>query len=124
GDSLMTGYLNLPEATGRTLQGGWLYTGDMGCEDDAGYLYIVDRRNDMIISGGENIYPIEIENVISGHPEVLEVAVIGVPDARWGEAVKAVISLRPGTAPTAEGILQYCRGRLAGFKMPKSIDFV
>jgi acyl-CoA synthetase (AMP-forming)/AMP-acid ligase II len=96
----------------------------MAWEDDQGYVYIVDRRTDMIISGGENVYPIEIEHVVSAHDDVLDVAVIGVPDDRWGEAVKAVVSLRSGAKVTERDILQFCRGKLAGYKMPKSVDFI
>ena len=90
---IMGGYWNLPEATGAAIRGDWFYTGDAGYLDDKGYLYIYDRVKDMIVSGGENIYPAEVENALFGHPAVADVAVIGVPDERWGEAVKAVVVL-------------------------------
>jgi long-chain acyl-CoA synthetase len=122
-ESLMTGYWRRPEATAKTLRDGWLYTGDLAYRASSGHFFIVDRKTDMIISGGENVYPIEIENVISGHPDVLDVAVIGVPDTRWGEAVKAVVVARAGTTPTQDQIISFCRGKLGGFKIPKSVDF-
>lgn len=122
--SLMSGYWKRPEATTKTLVDDWLYTGDLGYRDDRGYFYVVDRKNDMIISGGENVYPIEIENVISAHPDVLEVAVIGVPDQRWGQAVKAVVVVRQSRKTDPDSILNFCRGKLAGFKIPKSVDFI
>jgi acyl-CoA synthetase (AMP-forming)/AMP-acid ligase II len=124
GPQLMRGYWNLPEATAQTLRGGWLHTGDAGVMDSEGYLYIQDRVKDMIVSGGENIYPREVEEVLSKHPAVLEVAVIGVPDQRWGETVKAVVALREGTGATAEQLIAFCRLRIGGFKLPRSVDFV
>jgi acyl-CoA synthetase (AMP-forming)/AMP-acid ligase II len=124
GPQLMRGYWNLPEATAQTLRGGWLHTGDAGVMDSEGYLYIRDRVKDMIVSGGENIYPREVEEVLSEHPAVLEVAVIGVPDERWGETVKAVVALREGMDLTAEQLIAFCRSRLGGFKLPRSVDFV
>ncbi|WP_050386900.1 fatty acid--CoA ligase [Bradyrhizobium pachyrhizi] len=121
----MKGYWNRDEDTARTLRNGWLYTGDAGYLDADGYLYIHDRVKDMIVSGGENIYPAEIESAMFGHPSIADVAVIGVPDERWGEAVKALVVLKPGTAAdtAATDILAYARERLAGYKVPKSIDF-
>ena len=124
GDSVMSGYWNRPDATERTLRGGWLHSGDMGRMDEDGYIYIVDRKNDLIISGGENVYPAEVENFISAHPEVIEVAVIGVPDDRWVEAVKAIVAVRPGSNLAEADIVEFCRGKLGGFKIPKSVDFV
>ena len=124
GDSVMSGYWNRPDATERTLRGGWLHSGDMGRRDEDGYIYIVDRKKDVIISGGENVYPAEVENFISAHPEVMEVAVVGVPDERWVEAVKAIVALRPGSALAEADIVEFCRGKLGGFKIPKSVDFV
>ena len=103
---------------------GWLRTGDAGYMDEDGYLYIHDRVKDMIISGGENIYPAEVESAICGHPDVAEVAVIGVPDDKWGEAVKAVVVMKPGKQPTAHDIIDFTRERIAGFKTPKSVDFI
>jgi len=121
----MAGYWKQPDETARTIDAlGWLRTGDAGYLDADGYLYIHDRVTDMIISGGENIYPAEVENAIYSHPDVADVAVIGVPDERWGEAVKALVVLRPGKAPDSAAILGWARGQLGGFKLPGSIDFV
>jgi acyl-CoA synthetase (AMP-forming)/AMP-acid ligase II len=121
----MIGYWNLPEATARTIDAeGWLRSGDAGYLDEDGYLFIHDRVKDMIISGGENVYPAEVENAVYGHPDVAEVAVIGVPDPKWGEAVKAVVVRKPGHEPTPEEIIAWARQRIAGFKAPKSVDFI
>ena len=120
----MLGYWNNPDATAATLRpDGWLRTGDAGYLDD-GYLYLHDRLKDMIVSGGENVYPAEVENVLMTHPGVADAAVIGVPDQRWGEAVKAVIVASPGAELSAEDVIAYARTRLGGFKLPKSVDFV
>jgi fatty-acyl-CoA synthase len=119
----MLGYWNLPEATAKTMTAdGWVATGDAGYLDEDGYLYIHDRVKDMIISGGENVYPAEVESAIYGHPDVLEVAVIGVPDAKWGESVKAVCAPKPGHSIDPESVIAWARERIAGFKVPKSID--
>ena len=121
----MAGYWKLPEATAATIDAdGWLRTGDAGYLDADGYLFIHDRVKDMIISGGENIYPAEVESAVYGHPSVAEVAVIGVPDDKWGEAVKAVVALKPGFDPDPEAIIAFARTRIAGFKTPKSVDFI
>lgn len=121
----MLGYWRLPEATTATLsEDGWVRTGDAGYMDEDGYLYIHDRVKDMIISGGENVYPAEVESAIYGHPDVLEVAVIGVPDDRWGEAVKAVCVPRPGHSVDEAGVIAFARERIAGFKVPKSVDII
>jgi long-chain acyl-CoA synthetase len=120
----MAGYWNLPEATARTIRGEWLHTGDAGWLDEEGFLYIHDRMKDMIVSGGENVYPAEVESAIFGCPGVADVAVIGVPDETWGEAVKAVVVRAPGVQVTAEEILAWARERIAGYKLPKSVDFV
>ena len=121
----MAGYWKLPEATAETIAAdGWLRTGDAGYIDADGYLFIHDRVKDMIISGGENIYPAEVESAVYGHPHVAEVAVIGVPDDTWGEAVKAVVALRPGAPVDPDDIIAFARTRIAGFKAPKTIDFV
>jgi long-chain acyl-CoA synthetase len=121
----MAGYWNLPEATASTIgPDGWLRTGDAGYIDEDGYVYIHDRVKDMIISGGENIYPAEVESAIYGHPDVADVAVIGVPDEKWGEAVKAMVVRKPGTAPTPDDIIAFARSRIANFKVPKSVDFI
>jgi fatty-acyl-CoA synthase len=123
--SNMVGYWNLPDATARTLgRDNWLRTGDAGYLDKDGFLYIHDRIKDMIISGGENIYPAEVESAICDHPDVAEVAVIGIPDDTWGEAVKAVVVLKPGKELGATDLMKFTRERIAGFKAPKTIDFI
>jgi len=123
--SNMVGYWNLPEATAQTLTtDGWLRTGDAGYMDEDGYLYIHDRIKDMIISGGENIYPAEVESALSDHPDIAEAAVIGVPDDKWGEAVKAIVVMKPGKTANATDIINFARERIAGYKTPKSVDFV
>ena len=124
GKKIMKGYWNNPKATEETLRGGWLHTGDLASRDEDGYLYLAGRKKDMIIRGGENIYPVEIENALHSHPKVLEAAVIGVPDDYWGEVVKAVIVLKPGERATSEEIIEYCRERLASYKKPAIVDFV
>ena len=124
GDLVMKGYWNQPDATAETLRGGWLHTGDVGHLDADGYLYITDRKKDMIISGGSNIYPRELEEVICTHPAVHEVAVIGVPDPKWGENVKAVVVVRPGARVSESEIVEHCRRGLASYKKPASVDFV
>jgi acyl-CoA synthetase (AMP-forming)/AMP-acid ligase II len=124
-DSLMNGYWNLPDATAETMtDDGWVRTGDGGYLDEDGYVFVRDRVKDMIVSGGENIYPAEVESAIYGHPDVAEVAVIAVPDEKWGEAVKAIIVLKPGASPDAQAVIDFTRNRIAGYKLPKSIDFV
>ena len=121
----MPGYWKLPEATASTIgDDGWLRTGDAGYLDEDGYLFIHDRVKDMIISGAENIYPAEVESAVYGHPAVAEVAVIGIPDEKWGEAVKAVVALKPGMTATPDDIIAFARGRIAAFKAPKSVDFI
>jgi acyl-CoA synthetase (AMP-forming)/AMP-acid ligase II len=120
---IMKGYWKMPEETAETLRGGWLHTGDMGRWDENGYLYIVDRKKDMIISGAENIYPREVEEVLYAHPAVLEAAVVGVPDEKWGESVKAVLALKQGMMATEEEIIEHCKQRLASYKKPKSVEF-
>jgi len=121
----MSGYWNMEEATSNTIDSaGWLRTGDAGYLDEDGYLFIHDRVKDMIISGGENIYPAEVENAVFGHPDVAEVAVIGVPDDTWGEAVKAVVVLKDGAKQDAESIIAFARTKIAAFKSPKSVDFI
>src|SRR5947209_7006304 len=120
----MIGYWNLPEATQETLVDGWVRTGDAGYKDEAGFIYVCDRIKDMIISAGENIYPVEIENVIRTHVSVADVAVIGVPDDLWGEAVKALVVRKPGSDVHTTDIIRYTRAHLAECKVPKSIEFV
>ena len=122
--TVMKGYWNKPDASEKTLAGGWFRTGDAGYFDEDGYLYIHDRVKDMIVSGGENIYPAEVENAIFGHPAVADVAVIGVPDEKWGEAVKAIVVRKPGVETGAADIIAYAGERIARYKLPKSVDFV
>ena len=124
GDSVTEGYWNRPEETTAALKDGWLYTGDMATVNEEGYVNIVDRKKDVIITGGENVYSVEVENVLYTHPSILEAAVIGVPDPKWGEAVKAVVVLRPGYQSTEEDIIEYCKKAIAGFKAPKTVDIV
>ncbi len=126
GGNYMTAYWNKTEATEEAFRGGWYHTGDAGYLDEGGYLFLVDRVKDMIVSGGENVYSSEVENAISGHPAVLQVAVIGIPDETWGEAVHAIVVPQPGveiTETTAEEIIAFARESIAGYKVPKSIDF-
>jgi len=114
----------MPEETARTMRGGWLHTGDLARVDEDGFIYIVDRANDAIISGGENIYPAEIERVIDNHPNVLESAAFGVPDERWGEAVMAAVVLKPGESATPAEIVEFCKENMASFKKPKYVEFM
>jgi acyl-CoA synthetase (AMP-forming)/AMP-acid ligase II len=124
GGMVMKGYWNLPEATASAIREGWFHTGDAGYLDEDGYLYIHDRVKDMIVSGGENVYPAEVESVLYAHPDVADVAVIGVPDERWGEAVKAVVVLKEGSHVSDRELIDACRSQIAGYKTPRSIDFV
>jgi acyl-CoA synthetase (AMP-forming)/AMP-acid ligase II len=124
GPQLMSGYWRRPDETEQTLRGGWLHTADVGRIDDDGYLFVEDRIKDVIVSGGENVYPTVVERVLFEHPAIAEAAVIGVPDERWGETVKAVVALRPATTCSEGEILAFCRPRLAGFQRPRSVDFV
>ena len=121
---VMKGYWKLPEATARAMRDGWYFTGDAGYLDEKGYLYIYDRVKDMVVSGGENIYPAEVESALFGHPAIADVAVIGVPDDRWGEAVKAIVVKKPGAEVTPAELIAWARERIAGYKLPKSVDFV
>jgi long-chain acyl-CoA synthetase len=123
-DQVMKGYWKNPDATAEALRGGWLHTRDMGYMDEEGYLFLVDRKDDMIISGGFNVYPKEVEDVLYGHPAVLEAAVFGVPDEKWGEAVRAAVSLKQGMHASEEEIVAYCRAHLAGYKKPQKVDFL
>ncbi len=124
GPSVMKGYWQQPEATASVLRGGWLHTGDVARMDEDGYVYIMDRTKDMIISGGSNVFPREVEEVLLEHPGISEACVIGVPDELWGEAVKAVVVLEKGTRATEEEIIQFVGERVAGYKKPKSVDFI
>jgi acyl-CoA synthetase (AMP-forming)/AMP-acid ligase II len=124
GPQLMRGYWNLPDESAAALRGGWMHTGDAGILDDDGYLYVQDRVKDMIVSGGENVYPRVVEDVLFKHPAVADVAVIGVPDEQWGETVKAIVVLRDGMTATAEEIMDFCRDKLGGYERPRSVDFI
>lgn len=124
GPHVMKGYWKNPEANEEALRGGWFHTGDMVKADEDGFLYMVDRKKDMYISGGENVYPKEVEDVISSHPAVFEVAIIGVPDEKWGEVGKAFISLKPGMKVSEQEIKQFLNGKVARFKIPKYLEFV
>ena len=124
GDNVMAGYWNKPDQTAAALRGGWMHSGDAGYLDDRGYLFIVDRLKDMIITGGENVYSAEVENALAGHPAVAACAVIGVPDPHWGERVHAVVVLQPGREATGEQLREFCRGQIAGYKLPRSVAFV
>ena len=123
GAHIMREYWNRPEATAETLKDGWLYTGDVAVMDEDGFVVIQDRMKDMIISGGENVYPAEIEGVLIAHPQILEAAVIGQPSEKWGESPLAVV-VRKDAALTAEEVLAYCRDKLAGYKRPQAVEFV
>ncbi|MBQ1445544.1 MAG: long-chain-fatty-acid--CoA ligase [Renibacterium sp.] len=123
GGNVMLGYWNKPEATAEALRDGWMHTGDLGYLTPHGYLFVVDRLKDMIISGGENIYSVEVENALSKHPAVAMAAVVGVPDEKWVETVHAAVVLRPGASVTAEELLASCRELIAGYKLPRSIEF-
>jgi fatty-acyl-CoA synthase len=122
-DNVMAGYWKQPEDTAHVMRGGWFHTGDMATVDDEGYFLIVDRKKDIIISGGENISSIEVEKAIYSHASVLECAVIAVPDDRWGEVPKALVVLKPNTSVNEQELIDYCRTRLPGFKLPKSVEF-
>ena len=124
GDIVMLGYWNNPKATAEAIRDGWLHTGDIGMVDAQGYLFLLDRSKDMIITGGNNVYPREVEEVIIQHPGVANVVVLGVPDDYWGEAVHAVVIREPGQNVSAEEIIRYCAQYLAGYKKPKGVDFV
>ena len=121
---VMKGYWNRPEATADAVRDGFFYTGDAGYFDEDGFLYIHDRVKDMIISGGENIYPAEVENAVFAHPDIADAAVIGIPDEKWGESVKAIVVAKPGTNPKPEDIIAFTKDRIASYKCPKSIDFI
>ena len=124
GDNIMKGYWKMPEATSGTIVDGWLHTGDICVRDEEGYIYYVDRIKDMIVRGGENVYPREIEEIIATHPAVLDVAVIGVPDQRMGEEIMAVIVPKKGQTVSDEEIVDLCVKNLARYKKPRSIEYV
>ena len=124
GDGVMMGYWNQPEATAQVLGSGWLHTGDLATIDEHGYLLIVDRKKDIIVSGGENISSLEVEKALSAHPNVYEVAVIPVPDEKWGETPKALVVLKPGTSTSEQELLDFCAKRIAHYKCPRSVEFL
>jgi long-chain acyl-CoA synthetase len=121
--NFMREYWNRPKETEHVFRGGWYHTGDEGHLDKEGYLFLVDRVSDMIVTGGENVYSIEVENAISDHPAVVEVAVIGIPDATWGEQVHAIVVIRPGSTVSEEEIKEHARRSIARYKVPKSVEF-
>ena len=123
GGNMMREYWNKPEATAEVFRGGWYHSGDAGYLDEDGYLFLVDRVKDMIVTGGENVYSAEVESAISTHPAVAQVAVIGIPDEKWGEAVHAIVVLAPGAEATAEVVITHARESIAGYKVPKSVEF-
>jgi len=124
GGLIMKGYYKNPEATKEASTFGWHHTGDIGVIDEDGFVYIVDRKKDMIISGGFNVFPSEVEQVLWSHPAVQDCAVIGVPDEKWGEAVKAVVELKPGAKATPDELIALAKEKLGGVKAPKSVDFL
>jgi fatty-acyl-CoA synthase len=124
GPNVMKGYYKDRKATREVLRGGWLHTGDLARMDEEGFVYIVDRKKDTIVSGGENIYPREIEEVLYHHPKIQEAAVIGVPDRVWGESVKVMVVLQKGEEMKEEEVIEYCKNRLASYKKPRSVEFV
>ncbi len=123
GPNVMLGYWRMPEATAMALKGGWMHTGDLATVDEEHYIYIIDRAKDMIISGGENIYSVEVEQALYTHPAVLETAVIGIPDEHWGEAVHAVVVCKPGMQVSSDELMAHVRTQIAGYKVPRSIEF-
>jgi fatty-acyl-CoA synthase len=124
GPHVCKGYWKNPDATASAIKDGWLHTGDVVVRDTEGYFYIVDRKKDMFISGGENVYPAELEKILAGHPAILEAAVIGIPDAKWGEVGRAIVALRPGHAMTQAEVVAFLADKLAKYKLPKSVVFV
>ena len=123
GTLVTAGYYNMPEATAEIRKHGWHHTGDVGYMDEEGYVYIVDRKKDMIVTGGFNVYCAEVEAAVMGLPDVQECAVIGVPHDLWGEAVKAVVVVRPGTSMTEDAVIAQCKAKLGAVKAPKSVEF-
>lgn len=124
GNNVMLGYYKDPEATAQAFKGGWFHSGDLAVMHPDNYVQIMDRKKDIIISGGENISTVEIENVIYQHPKVLNVAVVAIPDSKWGEVPKAFVELKPGADLTSEEIINFCKTKIARFKAPKQVDFI
>jgi len=122
GDNVMMGYWERPEETERALAGGWMHTGDGGYMDEDGFVYVVDRVKDMIISGGENVYSTEVENAVAQHPAVAQCAVVGIPSEEWGEQVHAVVVRKPGADVSAADIIAFCKARIASYKCPRSVE--
>ncbi|MBV8983466.1 MAG: AMP-binding protein, partial [Acidimicrobiia bacterium] len=121
--NFMDEYWKRPKETDEAFRGGWYHTGDMGKLDDQGYLYLIDRVKDMIVTGGENVYSVEVENAIANHPAVAQVAVIGIPNEKWGEQVHAIVVLKEGETCTEDDIVDHVREHIAGYKVPKSVEF-
>jgi fatty-acyl-CoA synthase len=124
GNNVMAGYYKDPEATAAAFEGGWFHSGDLGVMHRDGYIELRDRKKDIIISGGENISTIEVEHTVVKHPDVLECAVVAMPNEKWGEVPKAFVSLRPGASPTEQDIIDFCRDNLSHFKCPKAVEFI
>jgi acyl-CoA synthetase (AMP-forming)/AMP-acid ligase II len=125
GGQIMKGYWNMPEETAKSITSdGWFKTGDAAYLDEDGYVYIFDRVKDMIVSGGENVYPEEVENALMGHPAIADVAVIGVPDEKWGEVPMAIVVRKPDAVVTEDEVIAFAKERLAGFKCPKSVTWI
>jgi len=123
-DAVMKGYFNRPAANAEAFRGGWFHTGDLARQDADGYLYIVDRKKDMVVTGGYNVYSKEVEQALARHPDIADAAVIGVPDALYGEAVAAFVEPRPGARLDAQAVIEHCRALLAGYKKPRHVVFV
>ena len=124
GPGMMLGYWNKPEESARATRGGWMHTGDGGYMDDDGFVFIADRLKDMIVTGGENVYSVEVENAVARHPAVLQCAVIAIPDDTWGEIVHACVVCRPGMALTLDELQAHCRESIANYKIPRSLEVV
>jgi fatty-acyl-CoA synthase len=124
GPTLMSGYWNRPDLTAETIRDGWLFTGDLARMDEEGYIYIVDREKDMYVSGGENVYPAEIEKVLHTHPKIFDVGIVGVPDEKWGEVGKAFIVLKPGETMGNGEVFEFLKGKVAKYKIPKYAEYI
>ena len=118
------GYLNMPKETAAAIRDGWFQTGDVGRMDEDGFMYLLDRKNDMVVTGGENVYSVEVEQAIYQHPDVVECAVVGIPDEKYGEALFAAIVIQPGKTLTSDQIVEHCRSRIGGYKIPRQMAIV